>query len=212
MIRQENAWQTTPNRGRLAGGVITGILTTVIVIIAIWSVDLVQLEKQHLQNRAQVQDALGVVRANLEAALNRRLHLIQGLSAFVITNPRFSETEFHTFVQELGAKLEGVRSLQLAPNAVVTHIHPLAGNEAARGHDLLADAQRRDAVVKAIEKKRFIIAGPMDLLQGGRALVGRIPIFLAPPGRAEREKNSGGWPSSCWTSNRSCRRAVCTPT
>ncbi len=137
-----------------------------------------QTQNHQIQKRAQTQNILSAVRANLESALNRRLHLIRGLTAFVIAKPNFTKEEFEAFVQELNAHQNGIRSLQLAPNAVVTYIYPEKGNEAAKGHDLLNDPKRRKAVLHAIEKKKFIIAGPVELKQGGQALIGRVPIFL----------------------------------
>ncbi|MEO5332573.1 MAG: PAS domain S-box protein [Magnetococcus sp. YQC-5] len=170
-----------PGQWKSFYAVFAGVITTFAFMGLLWTMDQLQAQKHHIQNRAEVQNVLSVVRANLESALNHRLHLIRGLTAFVTANPNFSSTEFHAFVSELGANLKGVRSLQLAPNAVVTHIHPEKGNEAAKGHDLLQDPQRRHAVLRAIEKKQFIIAGPVELLQGGKALIGRTPIFLTTP-------------------------------
>jgi len=78
---------------------------------------------------------------------------------------------------EMG-KDPAVRSLQLAPDAVVTYVFPMEGNEAAIGHDLLADPARGPAVRRAIEERRFVLAGPFELLQGGNGLVGRSPIYI----------------------------------
>ncbi|MBF0295807.1 MAG: PAS domain S-box protein [Magnetococcales bacterium] len=162
----------------VTGASVMGLATSLCLLALLWSVDAAEREKFQLQTHTHMQETLGAIRANLEASINRRIHLLQGLSAFVIANPRFTENEFQAFVRELGSGLEGLRSLQLAPNAVVTHIHPLQGNEAARGHDLLNDPQRRDAVQKAIDARRLILAGPVELRQGGKALIGRLPIFL----------------------------------
>ncbi|MBF0181202.1 MAG: PAS domain S-box protein [Magnetococcales bacterium] len=162
----------------VTGASVMGLAATLCLLTLLWSVDAAEREKYQLQNHKQMRDIVGAVRANLEASINRRIHLLQGLSAFVIANPHFDENEFQAFVRELGSGLDGVRSLQLAPKAVVTHIHPLQGNEAAKGHDLLNDPQRHDAVQKAIDAKKLILAGPVELRQGGKALIGRLPIFL----------------------------------
>lgn len=71
-----------------------------------------------------------------------------------------------------------VSTLQLAPNGVVTQIYPLEGHETAIGHDLLNDLNRRAAVLEAIKSRELVISGPFDLIQGGKAIVGRFPVFL----------------------------------
>jgi sensor domain CHASE-containing protein len=53
----------------------------------------------------------------------------------------------------------------------VTHVCPLAGNEAAVGMDLLAHPERRVAVERAIESRDTVVTGPIDWVQGGRAFI-----------------------------------------
>ncbi len=71
----------------------------------------------------------------------------------------------------------GISSLQLAPGAVMTNVYPLAGNEEAIGHDLLNDPDRRTETLKTIESKELTLAGPFELIQGGVAVIGRLPVF-----------------------------------
>ena len=71
----------------------------------------------------------------------------------------------------------GAASLQYAPGGVVQHIVPLAGNERAIGHDLLADTKRNRKALEAVETRQLTLDGPFDLVQGGVGLVGRLPVF-----------------------------------
>ncbi len=138
--------------------------------------------------RAQVLSDVSDVRASLEAALANRLVLPDALAALAIAHQGDVIGEFEEFAQGLAESHRSylgvtgedpaVRSLQLAPDAVVTHVYPLEGNEAAVGHDLLADPVRGPAVQRAIDERRFVLAGPFELLQGGMGLVGRAPIYL----------------------------------
>ena len=142
-----------------------------------------QAERHVEQQRVQVLDRASVVRAKLEGGLNVRLHLVRGLSAFVnaetLTEGGFSQSEFQLFAQALHGRLEGLRSVQLAPSGVVRYVYPLETNRAAVGHNLLADPARREAVERAIRTRSFVLAGPVDLRQGGRGIIGRLPIFVS---------------------------------
>ena len=138
--------------------------------------------------RAQTVSDVSNVRAALESALANRLVLPDALAALSIAHRGDVASEFDHFARGLAESHRSylgatgddaaVRSLQLAPDAVVTFVFPLEGNEAALGHDLLADPVRGPAVRRAIDERRFVLAGPFELVQGGTGLVGRTPIYL----------------------------------
>jgi PAS domain S-box-containing protein len=114
--------------------------------------------------------------------LNERLFLTRGLVAHVSTHPDVSQGEFQALAGALIAEKNGIRSIQLARNTVVSHLYPLEGNEKAQGLRLLELPAQRAAVLRALETKNTVVAGPVDLVQGGVAFVSRTPIYLTPPG------------------------------
>jgi len=80
---------------------------------------------------------------------------------------------------ELLTLFPSVSALQLAPDGVIREIYPLAGNEAALGHDLLADRKRNREAAAAVTTRQLTLAGPFRLVQGGMGTVGRLPVFLS---------------------------------
>ncbi|HEY5763434.1 MAG TPA: EAL domain-containing protein [Rhodocyclaceae bacterium] len=84
---------------------------------------------------------------------------------------------FEALAGELAEYHAGVSSLQYAPDGIIQHIVPLAGNEAAIGHNLMAHTERNREARLAIETRRLTLAGPFSLVQGGVGLAGRLPIF-----------------------------------
>lgn len=58
-------------------------------------------------------------------------------------------------------------------------VYPLAGNEAAIGFDLLNHPIQGAMTRPMLETE---LAGPVELVQGGTALIHRVPILLTPPG------------------------------
>ena len=97
---------------------------------------------------------------------------------FVVRQAGGVATNFEETAAELMTVFPSVSALQLAPDGVIRHSFPLTGNEAAIGHDLLADKQRNREAVAAITMRQLTLAGPFDLIQGGVGAVGRLPIFL----------------------------------
>ncbi|GIL44373.1 hypothetical protein Vafri_1861, partial [Volvox africanus] len=71
-----------------------------------------------------------------------------------------------------------IANMQLAPLGVVKAIEPLAGNEAALNHDLLADPNNRDFALRTIESHNLSLAGPYELVQGFKGAPARFPIFI----------------------------------
>lgn len=113
----------------------------------------------------------------LQRQLDRALNAPVALAAHVQLNDGRIDG-FEEFTDQMRGLLPSITNLQLAPNGVVRHIHPLEGNEAAIGHDLLADEDRTTEAFAAIEDRRLTLAGPFELVQGGVAMVGRQPVFL----------------------------------
>lgn len=164
--------------------VVCGALAALSMLLC---VGLVDMREAFEARDKRIHDWLDTRAGELENAINSRLHLVWGLGAFVQANPDFTEDEFLRFAGALETRWGGIRSLQLAPNGVVTYLTQPEQNAKARGHDLLADGDRRPAVVRAIENREYIIAGPFSLIQGGEAIVGRMPVYVTgPTASAER--------------------------
>lgn len=78
-------------------------------------------------------------------------------------------------VRDLG---DALLDFQLAPEAIVTYSARPEENAAALGHNLLVDDARRAQIIEAIAARGPIVAGPLDLLQGGKGLIIRQAVFL----------------------------------
>ena len=149
-------------------------------------------EEQRLlqERRSQVLQHLSYVRAKLEGMINSTLFLTRGIVAYVATHPEISEREFHGLAKELLLEDTHIRNIGLAKDNVITHMYPIEGNEAAIGLRYMDNPAQRDAVIRAIETKKTVVAGPVNLVQGGRGFISRTPVFLTPP---ESEPGSGDY-------------------
>ncbi|RXJ67187.1 hypothetical protein CRV08_11385 [Halarcobacter ebronensis] len=87
-------------------------------------------------------------------------------------------SSFDSFSKMLLSESRGVSNLQLAPNAIVTKIYPLKGNEKAIGHDLFKDNARKKEAFLAERSQELTLAGPFKLLQGGIGIIARKPIYI----------------------------------
>ncbi|MCU7922415.1 MAG: sensor domain-containing diguanylate cyclase [Candidatus Thiodiazotropha sp. (ex Dulcina madagascariensis)] len=70
-----------------------------------------------------------------------------------------------------------IRNIGLARNNVITHLFPLAGNEAALGLEYEKVPAQWPAIKQAIDLGGTMVAGPVALVQGGQAFIARTPIY-----------------------------------
>ena len=125
--------------------------------------------------------------------MNNRLTLVQGLVALVKSQDSLTEEQFQKFAGQLQGLHKGVLSLQLAPKAIVKFVTQREKNKKAVGYNLLGDPKRRKNVLKAIKNRRYIIAGPINLIQGGTAIIGRWPIFKIDPTLTSKQETFWGF-------------------
>ena len=147
---------------------------------------LARQEQQHEFNDLwqTVYAEAGSIRSNIEHEINTTLNLTLGLLVYVSVYPDISEEDFNLIAREIMTRTPVLKNLAVARDNVITHIYPLKGNEQALGLDYMQSPSQRNAVLRAIETGNTVIAGPVNLVQGGKGFISRIPIFL---GRGQRQ-------------------------
>ncbi|SCY76203.1 diguanylate cyclase domain-containing protein [Desulfoluna spongiiphila] len=136
-------------------------------------------EQQHLHDvqYRRVYEHAGAVRTQLEVELNTTLNLCLGLVAVIKSEPDFPVNTFESVAESIMAQATHIRSIALAKDNVITHIFPTKGNEKALGLHYADVPAQWAAITRAMEHRHALIAGPITLIQGGRAFVSRIPIY-----------------------------------
>lgn len=135
-----------------------------------------------VQERSEVLHHLAAVRARLEGAISANLFLVHGLTAVIASRPDIDQAGFANVAKSLMDERHALRNIGGAPNMVVSMIYPLEGNEAAIGLDYRSSPTQREAALRARDRGKAVIAGPLVLRQGGVGVIARDPVFL-PPGR-----------------------------
>lgn len=175
-IRQPQGFFYTPH--------LAALLAIVLFLVGVAYFKHLEQERFQQQHRLTVISQLSTVRAKLEAGLNQRLFLSTGLLAYVSTHPNLNKSEFTSFAKVLVNQQTGIRLLGLVKGTTIKYVYPLTGNRDALGVNLLEIPDQKSTVEMAIRKKKTVIAGPVDLIQGGLAFISRTPIFLASTGNS----------------------------
>lgn len=130
------------------------------------------------QARADVAVNLGHIRAAIESNINGNIQLVRGLVAVIASNPNVDQSHFEKIASALIGEHSQLRNIAAAPDLVIRLMYPLAGNEQAVGLDYRQHPAQREAALAAMNARGMILAGPVDLVQGGRGFIGRIPVFV----------------------------------
>ena len=153
-----------------------GVLAACLVWLLLQSFVWLEQDRRHQAERAVLQGEAATVRARLESELNATLSLSLGLSSFVQAKPDFSQDELAQVAASLIRLQPAIRSVAMAPDNVIRFVYPRMGNEKALGLRYLDTPAQRDAVLRLMREQRPVIAGPIELVQGGIGIVNRIPI------------------------------------
>jgi signal transduction histidine kinase len=160
-----------------------GITGLTLVILFLLLARLSNWYKQEIlkQNQAYILTQLSGYSNQLMIAINHRFSLLDALRAFIKINEsaKISQDEFNLFASGLYAGVPGIRNFSIAPKGVQRYIYPLAGNEKAIGHNLIADPRPlvRLDVQRTVESQQITLSGPYELRQGGLGLVARQAIY-----------------------------------
>ncbi len=157
-------------------------LSVLIVLSILSGLYIWQVEKEHiLEERKNIYE-LAVSQAYfIQHQLSQSLSATYSLA--ILIQMYGQVPNFDAIAEHIINTYGGISCIQLAPHAVVSQIYPLQGNEKAIGHDLLKDPARRTEALKTIQQRALTLAGPMTLIQGGVAVIGRLPVFIKKEGK-----------------------------
>ncbi|MFN3916384.1 MAG: ATP-binding protein [Flavobacteriales bacterium] len=114
------------------------------------------------------------VKHQLESSLNHSVTATKVIS-FLVDKDLLDD--FDVVAGELIKQNKHIDALQLVKGSEIIKTFPLEGNEPAIGFSIFDDPTHKKEALKAIERKSLYFEGPFNLKQGGKGVVGRLPIF-----------------------------------
>jgi diguanylate cyclase len=167
----------TPTKSRyipVLAGVLVGLALTVLVAVLLYYVD----AKARLEAEGRAQVVLGEANEQVDRRLETALAVPETLAAVIAARETIDHATFDAVAARLVRANPSIRNVALAPDGVITAVHPLHGNERALGLRYADLPEQNAGVLEAIATRRTVIAGPIPLVQGGTGLLSRTPVFL----------------------------------
>lgn len=139
------------------------------------------LETQRYSNQMSInidlRSDLYAVREKIDQSLNALLFRSLGLTAYVqAKSGQIDQQEVMAMLAALHANSEHVRNYGLAQGTRVAFVYPEEGYTTALGIDYRDVPVQWPDVLAAINTTDGVLSGPVELKQGGEALVFRLPV------------------------------------
>lgn len=159
---------------------VAALASAIFLLLAALGEYVIRLESERLRviSQSQVLAEASAVRARLEGELYSTLYLAHGLSGYVSAHKSLESQSVKVLLSTLYGYGRHLRNIVLAPNNEVRFIYPLKGNEKVIGFRYADNPAQWQAVKRAMETRSTVLSGPVDLVQGGRGLVSRTPVYL----------------------------------
>lgn len=152
-----------------------GVLLVCLIFSAlvVWN-----LERNYRHNqRADIENITQNHAFLLRDSLRQALTLNYAMSTMVRLS-RGNPGAFNAVAGELLPYFNSVSHLSLSPNGIISHVYPLAGNENSIGFNQLNDNVQNKEAIRTRDSGQMTLTGQVSLVQGGKGVIARLPIFL----------------------------------
>lgn len=119
----------------------------------------------------------------INEVITKLLYKTEALSALVVQS-NGDVTNFERIASTI-VDDPSILNVLIAPDGIVSEVYPLKGNEGVLGLNFFKKGAGNKEAILAKEKKELVFGGPFGLVQGGQALVGRLPVFIGEPNGKE---------------------------
>lgn len=113
----------------------------------------------------------------VERLIYSKVTLLQGFEAYIEINPNLEEEEAYLYLENLLSENSNyIRNIGVIEDTTIIWIYPHEENQSAIGTDLALVDEQKDNILKVKNEDVNIFQGPVELVQGGKGFIVRLPI------------------------------------
>jgi signal transduction histidine kinase len=131
-----------------------------------------------------VTNQLNSFRRQLEEQLNYPFYFTQGMTTLFRADQKADGFEFEEYSDKFLAwavdaekNLPYIRNIALSDGYVIRLVYPEEGNSVTIGRDYRNLPGQWELVEQAVESGQPVVAGPLNLIQGGVGVINRTPLY-----------------------------------
>ena len=138
-----------------------------------------EVKKIEAQNAVKLADHANNLKSQLNTELNALIYLSTGMASFLNAyHDELDPKKVEIMLATLYKDAKHIRNFGIAVGYQMRFIYPLAENEKALNLDYRKLPDQWPQVKKAIDRREGVMAGPINLVQGGSALIYRYPVYI----------------------------------
>jgi PAS domain S-box-containing protein len=125
--------------------------------------------------RFKMASDLKSIQQNIEQSLKNCYTTTLTLALTIDDNGKVND--FNAIGAQLIESNNDIVAVQLVPDGIIKYTYPLKGNEKSIGLNILESKYLKDEAIASIFRRKMYFAGPLELVQGGQGIVGRLPVY-----------------------------------
>ena len=138
-----------------------------------------EYDKASIKTTIEATDYAKSLKTKVDRELNALLFVSNGLSSYLtVYHKEIDEEKLSAMLADLYVRTKHVRNLAIAVGYKLTYVYPVKNNEKVIGVDYHDLPQQWPQIQQAIKSHNGVLSGPLDLVQGGKGLIYRYPIFI----------------------------------
>ncbi|GGL71025.1 ATP-binding protein [Wenxinia marina] len=118
------------------------------------------------------------LREKIEADVHTTLSSLRQIGTALQIDPDMSQAEYSDLAFSIAGKNSAIINLAAATDFRLSLVYPYEENSSILGFDLRDYPDQLAGVTQAVEAGDMIVAGPLDLVQGGVGSIARYPVFV----------------------------------
>jgi len=156
-----------------------GLATFLLALAILGLLTRAEYDKIAANDRTEAIKYGSMLRTQVDRELNALLFISGGLSSYLtVYHDELSPKKTEAILADLYARSKHVRNLAVAVGYRVTYVYPRKSNEKILGVDYRDLPHQWPQVEQAIDTRKGVLSGPLDLVQGGSGLIYRYPVFI----------------------------------
>lgn len=159
-------------RRPISSGVLTFLFFMTLGSFILWQ--RYQILKEAEQR--EMSNLIGFIENNIDNALKNSYSAALSLALLVENDGTVSG--FDDVAPQLVNDNPFIDVVQMVPGGIITQVYPLQGNHLVLDYNILEDPKVNQEAYRAMREKKMYFAGPLELRQGGLAVIGRLPIYI----------------------------------
>lgn len=150
-------------------------------LVGIEKIHQLYLTEQQSERKNTLDQRLALIRSTIEALIYRETYIADSLATVLSVDSDETLTNWPAIAERLFHKSKIARNVGVAPDNVIQYTYPTIGNASSIGFDFRSSPEQLDTVMKAMEQQDVYLTNPVNLVQGGRGIIARFPIFTDAP-------------------------------